>query len=85
MGWTTAIPFLAGGRDFFSFHHGRGVKLIIHLHLVPRSKNEWSYASTLNTPSWRGAQLKKHRDFIYVSTSSNPTTIIMIIIVIKYS
>jgi hypothetical protein len=25
---------------------GRGVKLTIHLHLVPRSKNEWSYTST---------------------------------------
>jgi hypothetical protein len=25
---------------------GRGVKLITHLHLVPRSKNEWSYTST---------------------------------------
>jgi hypothetical protein len=31
-------------------------------HLVPRSKNEWSYTSSpTNTPSWRGAQLK-HRD-----------------------
>jgi hypothetical protein len=25
---------------------GRGVKLATHLHLVPRSKNEWSYTST---------------------------------------
>jgi hypothetical protein len=25
----------------------RGVKLTTHLHLVPRSKNEWSYMSTL--------------------------------------
>jgi hypothetical protein len=25
---------------------GRGVKLTTHLHLVPRSKNEWSYTST---------------------------------------
>jgi hypothetical protein len=37
------------------------VKLTTHLRLVPRSKNEWSYTSTPNTPSWRGAQLK-HRD-----------------------
>jgi hypothetical protein len=30
---------------------------------VPRSKNEWSYTTTPNTPSWRGAQLKKkHMD-----------------------
>jgi hypothetical protein len=29
---------------------------------VPRSKNEWSFTSTPNTPSWRGAQ-SKHRDF----------------------
>jgi hypothetical protein len=28
---------------------------------MPRSKNKWSYNSTPNTPSWRGAQLK-HRD-----------------------
>jgi hypothetical protein len=26
--------------------NGRGVKLITHLHLVPRSKNAWSYTST---------------------------------------
>jgi len=36
---------------------GRGVKLTTQLHLVLRSKNEWIY--TPNTPSWRGAQLKK--------------------------
>jgi hypothetical protein len=28
------------------------------LHLVPRSKNAWSYTSTPTTPSWRGAQLQ---------------------------
>jgi hypothetical protein len=28
------------------WYNGRGMKLTIHLHLVPRSKNEWSYAST---------------------------------------
>jgi hypothetical protein len=28
---------------------------------IPMSKNEWSYTSTPNTPSWRGARLK-HRD-----------------------
>jgi hypothetical protein len=34
------------------------VKLTTHLYLVPRSKSDSS-----NTPSWRGAQLKKqHRD-----------------------
>jgi len=26
--------------------HGRDVELTTHLHLVPRSKNEWSYIST---------------------------------------
>jgi hypothetical protein len=31
----------------------------LHLHLVPRSKNERSYTSTPNTLSRRGAQLKK--------------------------
>jgi len=28
-------------------------------HLVPRSKNAWSYTSSPSTPSWHGAQLKK--------------------------
>jgi hypothetical protein len=38
------------------------MKLTTHLHLVPRSK-EWVelYLYSLNTPPWRGAQLK-HRD-----------------------
>jgi len=35
------------------------MKLITHLRLVPRSKNEWSYTSTPNMPSWHGAQLQK--------------------------
>jgi hypothetical protein len=39
------------------------VKLTTYLHLVPRSKNEWSYAST---PPMRlhgvVLSLKKHRD-----------------------
>jgi len=34
------------------------VKLKNHLHIVPRSKNEWSYTSA---PPWRGAHLKKYR------------------------
>jgi hypothetical protein len=33
-------------RELF-FHHGKlGVKLTAHLHLVPRSKNAWSYTFT---------------------------------------
>jgi hypothetical protein len=35
------------------------VKLTTHLHLVPRSKNQWSYTS--NRRSWRGALLE-HKD-----------------------
>jgi heme/copper-type cytochrome/quinol oxidase subunit 2 len=50
------------------------VKLTTHLHPVPRSKNEWRYTSTPNTPSWRGAQFK-HRDFTFI-------IIIIIIIVV---
>jgi hypothetical protein len=38
---------------------GRGVKLITHIHLVPRSKNEWSCTFSPTTPPWRGAQFKK--------------------------
>jgi hypothetical protein len=37
------------------------MKLTTHLHLMPRSKNEWIYTPLPNTSSWRGAQLK-HRD-----------------------
>jgi hypothetical protein len=29
------------------------------LYLVPRSKNVWSYTSTLQMPSWHGDQLKR--------------------------
>jgi hypothetical protein len=43
------------------------VKLTTHLHLVPRSKNEWSYTSTPNTLSWRGAQLKEAQRQLYFS------------------
>jgi hypothetical protein len=35
------------------------MKLTTHLHLVPRSKNAWSYNSA---STWQGTQLKKHRD-----------------------
>jgi hypothetical protein len=38
---------------------GGGVKLTTHLHLVPRSKNAWSYTSTPDMPSRCGAQLKR--------------------------
>jgi hypothetical protein len=31
---------------YFCFLPGRGVELTTHLHLVPRSKNEWCYTST---------------------------------------
>jgi hypothetical protein len=39
--------------------------LTTHLHLVPRSKNEWSYISTPNMPSWHSAQLKHRDNFIF--------------------
>jgi hypothetical protein len=43
------------------------VKLITHLHLVPRSKNAWSYTSTpLTHLSWHGAQLKKAQGQLYL-------------------
>jgi hypothetical protein len=38
-----------------------GREATTHFHLVPRSKSEWSYISTPNTPLLYGAQLK-HRD-----------------------
>jgi hypothetical protein len=41
------------------------MKLTTHLHLAPKSKNEWSYTSTPNTRSWRGAQLKHRGNFTF--------------------
>jgi hypothetical protein len=35
-----------GNRGYFLEVKGRGVKLTTYLHLVPRSKNKWSYTST---------------------------------------
>jgi hypothetical protein len=44
---------------------------LTHLHLVPRSNNEWSYTSTSpNTPQWRGAQLKHRDSFTFVGPMS---------------
>jgi len=41
---------------------GRDVKLTTHLRLVMRSRKSRAISPLPNTPSWRGAQLKKHRD-----------------------
>jgi hypothetical protein len=49
--------YLMGTRGYFPV---RGMKLTTHLHLVPKSKNAWSYTSTPQYASSRGAQLKKH-------------------------
>jgi len=38
------------------------VKLTTHFHLV---QNSWSYTPFLNTPSWRGAQLKNRSTFTF--------------------
>jgi hypothetical protein len=38
------------------------VKLTTHLHLVPRSKNEWSYTSTPQYAFMAWCLVKKHRD-----------------------
>jgi hypothetical protein len=53
---------------------GRGVKLNTHLHLVPRLRMRGSISPLLNTPSWRGADLKKHGEYF--------TFLIIIIIII---
>jgi hypothetical protein len=44
-------------------YSGLGVKFTIHLHLVPRSKNTWSYTSTppYAFMAWCSVE-KKHRD-----------------------
>jgi hypothetical protein len=47
------------------FHRGyssRSVKLITQLQLVPRSRKCGSIYPLPHTPSWRSAQLVKHRD-----------------------
>jgi hypothetical protein len=40
----------------------QGVKLTTRLHLLPRSRKCGSIHPLLHTPSWRSAQLVKHRD-----------------------
>jgi hypothetical protein len=47
------------------------MNLTTHLHLVPRSKNEWRLPPLPNTPSWRGAQLKHRNNFTFTSVSYN--------------
>jgi hypothetical protein len=42
------------------------VKLTIHLHLVPMSKMRGAIPPLPNTPSWRGAQLKKAQGQLYL-------------------
>jgi hypothetical protein len=46
------------------------VKLTTHLHVVPRSKNEWNHTSTPDTPSWRGALLRHRDNFTFYSLDS---------------
>jgi hypothetical protein len=56
-------------------YSGRGVKLTTHLHLVPRSKNEWSYTSI---PQYVFVTrcLVNHRDkFTYPYITSEETLI----------
>jgi hypothetical protein len=50
----------------------RGVKMTIHLHLVPRSKNAWSYTSTPQYifMTWC---LVKHREFFTFTFTSIST------------
>jgi hypothetical protein len=43
---THPASYPMGTRDSFLGVKRPGVKLTIHLHLVPRSKNYWSYTST---------------------------------------
>jgi hypothetical protein len=51
---------------------GRGVKLTTHLHLVPRSKNAWSYTSTPQY-AFMAWCLVKHRDnFTFTFTFTLP-------------
>jgi hypothetical protein len=45
----------------------RGMKLTIHLQLVPRSRKCGSIHPLPHTPSWRSAEFIKQRDFIYYS------------------
>jgi hypothetical protein len=45
------------------------MKLTIHLYLVPMSRMREAIPLLPNTPSWRGAQVKKHRDNYFIFTT----------------
>jgi hypothetical protein len=47
-----------------------GVKLTTHLHLVPSSRMRGAIPPFPNTSSWRGAQLKKAQEQLYISWCS---------------
>jgi hypothetical protein len=49
---------------------GRGVKLITHLHLAPRSKNEWSYTSTPQYASMAWCSVKA-QGWLYLYLKTN--------------
>jgi hypothetical protein len=53
-----------GTMALFQGVSSQGIKLITHLHLVPKIKNEWCYTPTpLNMPSFHGKQ--KHYLCLY--------------------
>jgi hypothetical protein len=58
--WGSPSLLSSGYQGLFPWRKsGRSVKLTAHLHLVPRSNNEWSLPPLPNTPSWHGTQLNK--------------------------
>jgi hypothetical protein len=53
----------------------RGVKLTTHLHLVPRSKNAWSYTSTLQYVFMAWCLVKHRYNFTFTFTNLLSTTL----------
>jgi hypothetical protein len=60
--WDPSNLLSKGTRDsFVGGKAARGVKLTTHFHPLPRSRMRGAILPLPNTPSWRGAQLRKVR------------------------
>jgi hypothetical protein len=80
--WGSPSLLSNGYQGLFPWRQScRSVELSIHLHVVLRSRMLGAIFPLPNTPSWRRAQLKKHRDnFTFIFTFTFTFTFILRII-----